>query len=74
MRLSRCARPPSSPATMNMYEIRNQLSSLIAWADHRLCQINTLSEIFVSWNDIVSSAEEEIAKLEREQSKGEDVS
>ncbi|KAL8293116.1 hypothetical protein RQP46_000810 [Phenoliferia psychrophenolica] len=36
--------------------------------------INTLSEIFVSWNDIVSSAEEEIAKLEREQSKGEDVS
>ena len=37
-------------------------------------QINTLSEIFVSWNDIVASAEEEIARLEREQSKGEDVS
>ncbi|KAI5480796.1 hypothetical protein MNV49_007206 [Pseudohyphozyma bogoriensis] len=31
--------------------------------------ISTLSEIFISWNDIVSSAEEEVRKLERERSK-----
>ncbi|KAK4703619.1 hypothetical protein P7C70_g2597, partial [Phenoliferia sp. Uapishka_3] len=36
--------------------------------------IDTLSEIFISWNDIISSAEEEITKLEKERFKGEDIS
>jgi hypothetical protein len=29
-------------------------------------QVNTVSEIFISWNAIVSSAEEEVARAERE--------
>ncbi|KAM0753927.1 hypothetical protein T439DRAFT_353679 [Meredithblackwellia eburnea MCA 4105] len=36
--------------------------------------ISTLSEIFVSWNDIISSAEEEVARIESERAKGDDVS
>lgn len=32
-------------------------------------QISTLSEIFVSWNDIVSAAEDAVTKLEKERNK-----
>jgi hypothetical protein len=37
-------------------------------------QISTLSEIFISWNDIVSAAEEAVTKLEKEQNQELDIS
>jgi hypothetical protein len=65
MMSSSCERRRCWNGTTNMYAPLSR--PFVSTALTRPSQVSTLSEVFISWNDIVSSAEETVARLEREQ-------